>query len=436
MFSHAVSPRASIILPLAAAGLVLLAGCDRAPAPGNSAEQGNAAGVPVSLQPIRRQSVQREIEVVGTLWADEDTQIAAKVAGKTAAVFKDIGDTVAGDEPLAQIEKTDFELIVRQKSLAMQEALAKIGLSALPASPWDPDDVPTVRRAKLQTDNAHSRYNRGKKLFEQEPPRISEQEFDDLKTALAVANQDYDVAKLIARAVLEEARSRQGDLAIAQQKLLDSTVRAPLAQRDNGSPRVYTIADRSVSVGQYIKEGATLFRLIDTDLVKLKAKVPERYAHQAKVDQKARLRVDWSTDEFWGRVSRINPQIDPDNRTFEVEIEIANPRHVLKPGAFVGAFIQTHEDSSVVFVPQDAVINFAGVNKVFTVAEGKAKEMPVSLGTRQGDWVEVTQGLTGDEQVVVAGAGRLASGVTVKVVAAEARTNKPAASDEDQENPS
>ncbi|MCE9589082.1 MAG: efflux RND transporter periplasmic adaptor subunit [Planctomycetes bacterium] len=399
-------------LALAAVVSFLVTGCSKT-------ESNKAAApppsVPVVLGAASTRTVLREIEVVGTLWGDEDTQIAAKVAGKIVALHKDIGDTVVANAPLVQIEKTDYALAVNQKQLAVREALAQIGLSELPKADFDPETVPTVQRAKFQAQNARAKFNRGKMLFDQQMPRISEQEFDDLRTAVDVAERDYAVAALTARAVVEEARSRQGDLDIAAQHLRDTTILAPDDKHPDGTPRTYGVAGRMVSVGEYIKEGVPLFRLVDDDLVKLRAPVPERYANQVAVGQKVRLNVESSAKEFWGTVSRINPQIDPDNRTFQVEFAVPNPDRALKPGAFAHARVQTKNDTGVVFVPQEAVTTFAGVNKVFVIKDGKAQEVRIDLGEHSGDSVEVTRGLSGAEQVVVAGTSKLATGVAVEV---------------------
>jgi RND family efflux transporter MFP subunit len=171
-----------------------------------------------------------------------------------------------------------------------------------------------------------------------------------------------------------------------------------------------------VSVGEYVREGTALFRLIDDSPVKLRATVPERYAANVKLDQPVRVRIEAYRDEFEGRITRINPQIDPANRTFQIEVLVPNEQRLLKPGAFAQASVQTRQDENVVFVPRNAVVTFAGVDKVFTVDDqGKAVEHQVQLGPARGELVEVAKGLTGNEAVVIEGASRLATGVAVTV---------------------
>lgn len=422
------STRALFII---AAALLSVAtgGCERKGSTGRPGVD-SSSPVPVVLRQARVQGVQRKIEVVGTLYGDEDTTVSAKVPGKIVELTCDMGDRIKSGDKLAQIETTDYELAVTQRQLAVRESLAKVGLTQLPTDPFDPASVPTVLRAKVQAANAEAKFNRGKMLFEQPSPRISQQEFDDLRTALEVAQRDYDVAVLTARAVVEEARARQGDLLVAKQRLRDASVTAP-PPVSNEAGRTYTVAARMFSVGEYVKEGDRLYRLVDDSIVKLRAAVPERYADQIKVGQKVTIQVESATRQGIGQIARINSQIDPASRTFEIEVVVPNADRAFKPGAFARAFIQTHIDEGVVFVPREAVLSFAGVSKVFLVADGKAREVRVDLGDFQGDWVEIIKGLKEGEAVVVEGTNKLATGVPVEVrMEATQRPANPASSDD------
>src|SRR5439155_777362 len=143
--------------------------------------------------------VQREVQIVGTLYGDEEATVSAKVPGRITHVFKDVGDRAAAGEPLAQIDKTDYELAVAQKQMAVQAALAKLGLSEFPPQNLDLDKIPTVERARLQRANAEAKFNRGNQLHEHTPPLISDQDYADLKPAFDVAKSNYQVELLMAR---------------------------------------------------------------------------------------------------------------------------------------------------------------------------------------------------------------------------------------------
>jgi RND family efflux transporter MFP subunit len=391
-----------------------------------------ATTVPVILKPLKILPVQRAVDVVGTLFGDEETIVSAKVPGRIIALYKDIGDTVAPGEPLVQLKQNDYQLSVNKAQLAMEESLAKLGLKELPPKDFDVAKVPTVVKARLQTENADAKLKRGKKLFESQPPLMSEQDYSDLETAWSVAKSSFDVELLTARTLVAQVWSFKGDLDIANQRLNDATTRAPsIAEATTqpvdtgkvpGDAHTYVVTARYVNVGELVREITSCYRLVDDTPIKLRAKVPERYVSEIKTAQKVKANVEaYPGVDFWGVVSRINPQIDPDNRTFSIEVLIPNDDHRLKPGSFARASVQTRVDPNVVFAPQEAVITFAGVNKVFTVKDDKAVEINVDPGDARSpdnNYVEMTSGLKGTEQVVISGTSKLATGVPVAIKSA------------------
>lgn len=423
---------------------LLLAGCGDPPAQAKQGSGRPPETVAVQVQAAQARPVVRTVDVTGTLWGDQDITISAKVAGRIKEIYKDVGDRIAAGEALAQVDKTDYELEKRQKESAMQELLSRLGVDKMPGDDFDASNVPTVRRAFLQAANAEARYNRGKKLHEAVPPLISDQDFADLQTAWDVAKSGYDVELLTARGTVTEARSRQAETDIASQRLADTTVRAPVVAAPttttttlskskstlattNPANTSFGVATRSVSVGEYVQIGAPLYRVIADDPIKLRASVPERFAGSIKVGQAVSLQVDAYRDQpFTGTLTRINPQIDPANRTFGVEAVFANGERKLLPGAFARASVATTVHDGVVFVPTAAVQTFAGASKVFGVDGGKAREFGVTTGKTVDGWVEIASGMDKPLDVVIRGAGRLADNVPVTIEQGGATTTRPA----------
>ena len=421
---------------LTALEVLLVAGCGDESQAKAGGQQPQREPVAVTLAPVTTRPVRRSVEVVGTLYGDEETTISAKVAGRITTIFKDVGDRSGPGEPLAQIERTDYELARTQQRMAVQESLAKLGLTEFPAGDFDPQRVPLVERAKLQAQNAEAKFRRGEQLFKQTPPLLSEQDYADLRTAYDVARSDYDVQLLSARSILAEAATRKSELDLAQQRLNDTTVRAPAATETESSAVSaatskaaagrYAVAARLVSVGEYVREGTPMFRLVASDPIKFRAKVPERFAGRVRVGQKATVLVEAFPDVFQGLVARINPQVELTNRTFEVEVTVPNGDGRLQPGAFARGSLLTHTDENVLFVPESAVVTFAGVSKVFTVADGKAVDHRVTVGVALDDQVEIVSGLKPDaREVVVAGAAKLAGGAPVTLKPATQPTAAP-----------
>ncbi len=423
--------------------LALSAGCGG----GTPAGKGKAKRV---LEPETVKTAQSEaavtrpaIRVTGTLYAMEDVVISAKVAGRIIGLAHDLGDRVDPGTTMAQIDRTDYRLAVEERRSAIRATLAKLGLGQFPSEELVTDEVPSVRRTVVQLNNVQARYERLKKLFDQTPPLISEQEYADAETVYKVARSAFEVEKANAEALLAEAQTLQAELNVAIQRLADTEILAPkepelpdlnaLLSSSSSSARKpgtgpgevaavalftephnpelrYAVAERLVSLGEYVREGTPLFRLIDDDPVKLRAMVPERYVGMVMQDLSVTVFVQAHKEGFTGKITRISPQVDPVNRTFVVEVLIVNPDGRLKPGTFASASIGLPTELPAVRVPAAALTSFAGIHKVFTIKDGKAVENRVTLGDREGGYVLLTAGLEPGQQIVLSPPAQMVGG--------------------------
>jgi membrane fusion protein (multidrug efflux system) len=242
---------------------------------------------------------------------------------------------------------------------------------------------------------------------------MSSQDFADIETAQQVSKRDYDVAVLQAKADLATARSRSKELDAARQRLADTRMIAPQV---GDKPRTgrYAVVKRHVAVGSYVREGDPLFQLIADNPIRFRADIPERFMSTVKVGQAVRLTLEGGTSAE-GKVTRINPSIDVASRTFQLEASLDNSSHTLRAGAFVRANIITGQENAATFVPRQSVASFAGVHRVFSVADGKAKEHQVTLGEQRGDYVRVTPNLKNVQNVAMGPVSRLGTGMPVKI---------------------
>jgi HlyD family secretion protein len=134
------------------------------------------------------------------------------------------------------------------------------------------------------------------------------------------------------------------------------------------------------------------------DLLRLKLVIPERDAANVKQDQPVKVTVDGDTRTYTGKVARLAPALDQQNRTLLVEADIENPG-TLRPGLLARAEIVVGS-SPAPTVPASAVVAFAGVEKVLLVDNGKAVERQIKTGNRIGGRVEIVSGVVAGEKVV------------------------------------
>jgi RND family efflux transporter MFP subunit len=167
-----------------------------------------------------------------------------------------------------------------------------------------------------------------------------------------------------------------------------------------------------------------LFRLVVDRPLKLQVTVPERYRSEVKLGQEAALEVEAHPGQrFPGKVARINPTIDRASRTFQVEILVPNEDRKLSPGSFAKASIFTKVDPKARTVPEEALVTFAGITKVFVIENDHSREvhvkpgarLPVAGPSRQRTWIEVEGDLPEGAMVATSGHSQLSNGKAVRL---------------------
>jgi multidrug efflux pump subunit AcrA (membrane-fusion protein) len=414
-------PRAGAAL--VALGLLALPAC--APNPGATAPN-EPKPVAVTVAEAKSVALRRAVPVTGTLNPYEDVTLAPKVGGRVLRVRHDVGDRVGPGEPLLELDDAEFRLAVEQARAAFDAELRKLKLTALPAADADIEaivaKVDAVVEARANVAFADSDLKREEKLS---GVAGAAQALDAAVNKLAVARARLQLAETDARVTLANARRLKAALDDAERRLADTKLAAPVPpewahwQKELGpssTPLKYAVAQKMVSAGEMVQSMpvTNCYRLVIDHLLKLNAPVPEKYAPEVVVGQPVELRVEaYPGRAFTGTVARISPTIDQQNRTFGVVIAVRNGDGKLKAGGFATAEIVTRTEN-VVTVPPEALVQFAGVNKVFVAEGGRAKAVEVTIGTRDRDWVEVG-GVAAGAKVVTSGQTQLVDGSPIRL---------------------
>jgi RND family efflux transporter MFP subunit len=397
--------------------VALVVGCGPAPETPPTAATGTAPlpTVTVTVAPLKVRPVERSVVAVGTLSGSEEATLAPKVDGRVVALHADVGDVVAPGAVLLDLDPTDYHLAVAEARQGLVVELARLGLTELPAEGYDVRAVPAVRRAVVAQEDAARRLKVKRDLLARNV--ASRDEFDLAETDLKLAEATTAQAVTEARAVLAATRLRKASLDTAEQKLADCKLRAPVPAAGAAGVK-YLVAQRLLSEGEMVRSMpvTNAFKLVVAESLELHAAVPERYTPDVKVGQAVEVRVDaYPGAAFAGRVARVNPTVDPLNRTFDVEVAVPNADGRLRCGGFARAAIRVRTDPQVKTVPREAVTTFAGVTKLFVAAGDAAKAVPVEIGTRERDWVEVVGDVPADAVVVTSGQSQLVDGSPIKV---------------------
>ena len=359
-------------------------------------------GVPVRVAPAVEERAAAVVVAAGTLAAEEQIVLGMKVAGRLAEINVDLGSRVKAGDVIARLDPTDFRLRVQRAEAALQQARARLGLPPDGGSDRvDPEKTPLVRQARALLEEALLTRDRRVKLWEQ--GLVARSELDAAESAAKVAEGRYHEA-------VEEVSNRQAilaerrtDLELARQQLADTVLRAPIAG---------AMSARQAAVGEFLDAGAAVVTLVRIHPLRLRLSVPEREAAAIRQGQRVRLTVESDAAVYEGHVARLAPAISEQTRALLIEAEIPNEHGRLRPGAFARGEIVVQPDRRLVTVPSEALVTFAGVEKVLVVESGRVVEKRVTTGRRAGDRLEILSGLVAGEQVIVR-PGALAPGQPV-----------------------
>jgi len=356
-----VGPSIAKLIPQPAAGDPGRAGGG----PGGRGQGGQGGPAPVvEVDTVKTGRVVETREAVGTVRAFESITVSAKVAGIVERIEFQEGQKVrAGD------------LLV---SLDTQERRADIEAA-----------VAESRRASAQRDEVGTRLDRAQTL--RRSGAGTEAQVDDL------AAQVRTLESAIASA---EARRKAAEV-----RLDDLIVRAPFPGR---------VGTRSVSLGAYVAPGTRLTTLDDLSKVRLDFSVPENLLGRLKEGQVVKATSAAYRDRsFEGKVSVIDPRVDPVTRTIRLTAEFPNPDESLRPGMFLSVGLEVTSNDNAVVVPEEAVVSEGLRHVVYPVKDNKVERRVIRIGQRQNGRVEVVEGLQPGETIVVLGVQRIRPGATV-----------------------
>jgi len=372
---------------------------------------------PVHIYTVAEETTRRRVQASGSLFALEESILSSEVDGRVSQVLVDVGDAVKEGQPLILIDPQELQLEVdRQRGLVTQ-VRAQLGIGPNEPPPSDTQKLASVQRAAADLYDAERKYGRSQQMFKGN--LISQQQLDEASSRFQSTQASYTIAlqevdRLKALLVSSEASEK-----LAEKKLSDATIRAPFP----GS-----IKTRDVHPGEYLRVQGPAMVLVRTDTLRARLAVPERWAGWVKDGATVDLQVEaFPGQVFHGRVSRINPAVSQDSRTFDAEALVANGDGRLKPGFFVQASLPSEKEESTIFLPEAAVNYRYGVYKVFLLSGNRVSEHQIrpagQTEDQRGKRFEVAEGLKPGDRVAVAISGDLYDGATVRE---QAEGNTPA----------
>ena len=351
---------------------------------------------------VESRTIDRYLRVTGSLMADAQAEVSAETAGRVIETPVERGTRVAQGAMLIRISPSETAAQLQEADANAAQIEAKLGLTQ--GQPFDRMKVPDVMNARASVDLAEAEFNRMRALVDQKV--ISQSEFDQRRTQLEAARQRYQAEQNLADQSYRSLEGARARVALARKAVADTSVRAPLTG---------IVAERLVSVGDYVTRGARVATVVRIDPLRVELTIPEQHVSLVKVGQQVRLTVDaYPGEEFAATVKFVSPSLRSDQRALTVEAIAPNGDGRLKPGFFTTALLRQPNAAPALLIPATAVETIAGTSRVYTVKDNRIEERIVTLGEKIDAQVEITSGVAKGEIVATEPKGRLSDGQQVR----------------------
>ena len=348
----------------------------------------------------------------GELFAEEQATVTLKVPGRVLRLLVDLGTQVAAGQVIAELDPQDQLLRVKQTEAAMEQTRARLGISGRKGDDIKPEDTAMVQEAEAQVKEARFIFDTTSRLQKEGVVSKIDLEKAQVRRMASEAHRQTVIEGVIQlRAQLVE---RQAELAMARQYMDDLIIRAPFPG---------AVTKRLTSIGEYLPANAPVATLVRQNPVRIRLEVPERLAPKIRAGQRIDISLGGGAVRRSGRVLRLSPAIEAQNRSLLLEGELPNADGALRPGTFVEATIIVNPNAEGIAAPANAMISFAGTERMFVVKDGKLDERLIRTARRlPGERIEVVEGLKSGDTLVLDVTERMIQGMKVTVVErAEAR---------------
>lgn len=340
-------------LVLAGLFAVVLTGCGNGEAKITEEKDESEPAIPVEAALVREGSVTAFYSTTATLEADREARVVPRLGGNVVELFVEEGDFVTEGQPLARIDNERYRL---------ELARARASLS------------------RLEQD-----FNRNREMFERQ--LISSEAFERAKFEFEAQKAAFELAEL------------------------------ELSYTDIVSPIDGVVSERMIKVGNAVNSAEPAFVVTAMDPLLATLHVPEREMARLQVGQTAYVSVDaLAGRQYAGQVARVSPVVDADTGTFRVTVEVSDKDGGLKPGMFGRVNIIHDTRENTLLVPVEAVLAEDARTSVFVLDGEQVKRRDVQVGYRNNGSVEILDGVTAGEYVVVTGQSSLRDESKVAVI--------------------
>jgi RND family efflux transporter MFP subunit len=401
----------------AVAGVLITVGC--------SSDKGDQEpAVSVQVAAVEKTTIRQTIHTQAILFPRQQAAIVPKISAPVKKFLVKRGSPVRQGQLLAVLENRDLSAAAQENKGSYEQAQASYETTTAAGLPEE------IRKAEADAQQAQQVLDAQEKVFQSrqllfEQGALPRKELDQSRVDVTQARNQSAITKkhldaLMAIGRQQELKSAAGQLESAKGKYLGAE--AQLSYSEVRSPMDGVITDRPLYPGEMAAAGTPLLTVMDLSSVIAKAHIPQNDAAALKGGDKGTMTVPGIENPIEGKVTVVSPALDPNSTTVEVWLEAKNPKHALKPGTSVQLSLTAQTVKDALVVPASSVITAPDGATVVMLAgsDGRAHQKTVKLGIRNGDDVQILEGVTASDKVVSAGAYGLPDKTKIKIEVTEA----------------
>ena len=392
--------------------LILLAACSKEPA-------AKEPIVPVQVAAVEKTTIEHTVVAQAVLFPLAQSAIMPKISAPVKTFLVKRGSHVHEGELLAVLEHQDLAAAAQDTKGTYDQAQATYEISTGADLPAEMQKAQLEAQAAKQMLDAQQKiYDSRQELFQQ--GALPRKELDQAGVDLTQARNQNELAQRHLEAMQaigkqQTLKSAAGQLESAKGKYLGAT--AQLSYSEIRSPINGVIADRPLYPGEMAAAGTALLTVMDISQVVARAHIPQPDAALLKLGDKATITVPGEDKPTEGTVTVISPALDPNSTTVEVWVQAKNPGQRLKPGTSVQLSMLAKTIPDALVIPAASLLTAEDGTTTVMVAgtDNRAHQKPVKVGVRQGDDVQIVEGVQATDRVVASGAYGLPDNTQIKV---------------------
>lgn len=385
----------------------------------SSAQRVKRGEIPVQVSPAVTRKLIYSLSLTGDIAPLMQVDLFPKVSGYLKRIDVRLGDSVPRGKIIAEIDRTEYLQKVREAEAKVAQARAQL------------EEIQTgtrieelrqaeeaVKQAKSRFENARLQRQRMEALYQRGVVSKKEWDLADMEFSVAEAQlgSNREHLKLLREGARQEVREasqaklREMEAILAQEKirLQNTRIEAPFSGE---------ISRRYVDTGALVSPSTPLISLVHTETLKVVANIPEKDIPLLRLGMKAEVQTEsFPGKTFEGKIVQISGALDLATRTIQAEIYIPNPQRLLKPGMFAKVQVVLSEKPQALVIPRYAVLEEEGSRVIYIVREGQAFKRKILTGFEQDTFVEVLEGVSEGEQVVIRGQESLRDRSMVRII--------------------